>query len=55
MRQKWIQKQIQLKAPKDPNWYLKFTLTYLGWRLFFKQFGLSDEEISALVNSIEKE
>ncbi len=55
MREKWMRRQVELRPPKDPEWFLKFTLPHLGWKLFFKQFGLSEDEVLSIVNAILKD
>lgn len=54
-KREWMAKQIKLELPKDPEWFLKFNMEHLGWRLFFKQFRLNEEEINFLVYSVLKD
>lgn len=54
-RQRWMEKQINLPPPKDPNWFFKFNLAHLGYYLFFKQFGLKNDEIYPLIDALLEE
>lgn len=54
-RAKWMQRQLTLRPPKDPNWFLKFKhCPHLGYILFFKQFGLPIEECVRLCYNVSE-